>query len=132
MFNRNHVKIREGAMAKKSARALKEDRDKQFTKDIGRAMRFCLNLSFALIIAFPVFFMFDPRDFNSMGIIVYLVPLITTIVFFIAFLRLLKYMENYATKQRNIELASRIIWEFNKSSLIRMAVGKVQTFIEEE
>ncbi len=132
MINKKASKLREGEMAKKSTRNLKKDQDKRYTEDIGRAMRFCLNLSFALIIAFPVFFIFDPQWFTSKGVIVYLIPVVTTILFFLGFLRLLKTIENYAIRNRNIELVSRIIWEFNKSSLIRLTIGKVQTFIEEE
>ena len=61
MINKKASKLREGEMAKKSTCNLKKDQDKKYTEDIGRAMRFCLNLSFALIIAFPVFFIFDPQ-----------------------------------------------------------------------
>ena len=125
-------KIHKGAIAKRSLRTLKKDQDKQITKDLGRAMRFFLNLSFALMIAFPVCILFDSYFVTPIGMIVYLIPVLTTIILFIAFLRLLKQIEKYAAKKRNIELVSRIIWEFNQTSLIRLTIGKIQAFMEEE
>ncbi len=127
-----NFKIQQAAIAKRSLRTLKKDQDKQITRDLGRAMRFFLNLSFALMIAFPVCILFDSYFVTPVGIIFYLIPVLTTIIFFLAFLRLLKEIEKYAAKKRNIELVSRIIWEFNQSSLIRLTIGKIQAFIEEE
>ncbi len=130
--NRMKVKTRNGAMMKRADRTLKKDQDKQFTRNIGKSMRFFLNLSFALIIAFPVLVVCDPHPVTSIGVILYLIPVATTIIFFIAFLRLLKQIERYAARNRNIELVSRTIWEMNRSSLIRLTMGKIQAFIEEE
>ncbi len=127
-----NFKIRKGAIAKRSLRTLKKDQDKQFTKDLGRSMRFFLNLSFALVIAFPICILFDSYFVTPVGMIFYLIPVLTTIIFFLAFLRLLKEIEKYAARKRNIELVSRIIWEFNQSSLIRLTIGKIQAFMEEE
>ncbi len=127
-----NFKIRKGAIAKRSLRTLKKDQDKQFTKDLGRSMRFFLDLSFALVIAFPICILFDSYFVTPVGMIFYLIPVLTTIIFFLAFLRLLKEIEKYAARKRNIELVSRIIWEFNQSSLIRLTIGKIQAFMEEE
>jgi len=95
-------------------------------------MRFFLNLSFVLMLAFSVFVIFDSRPKTTLSVIIALTPLVTTIIFFLIFLRLLKRVEKYALRRRNIELVSRIIWEFNKSYLIRLVIGKIQAFIEEE
>jgi len=95
-------------------------------------MRFFLNVSFVLMFAFSVFIIFDLQPMTTINVIITLIPLVTTIIFFLAFLRLLKRIEQHAAKKRNIELVSRIIWEFNKSYLIRSAIGKIQAFIEEE
>lgn len=131
MLNQTNQKTQEGAINTGAEQALERGRDRKIARDLGGAMRFCLNLSFALIIAFPVFILFEPQKATSVGLIVFLIPGIITLVFFVAFLRMLKGIERYAAKKRNIELVSSIIWEFNKSSLIRLVTGKVQTFIEE-
>ena len=132
MTNKKNGKIPDCAIPNKSARRLKKDQDKEFTENIGRSMRFFLNLSFVLMFAFSVFVIFDSQPKTNLSVIIALIPLITTIVFFLVFLRLLKRVEEHAVKKRNIELVSRIIWEFNKSYLIRQVIGKVQAFIEEE
>ncbi len=132
MINQKNKTIRIDAMPKRSLRTSEKDQDEKIIKDSGRSMRFFLNLSFALIIAFPVFVLMDSQWLTSFTMIAYLITVITTIIFFIAFLRLLKRMEKYATQERNIKLVSRIIWEFNRSSLIRLAIGKTKTFIDEE
>jgi hypothetical protein len=119
-------------MPNKPVRHLKKDQDKKFTEDIGRSMRFFLNLSFVLMFAFSVFVMFDSQPKTTLSVIIALIPLVTTIILFLVFLRLLKRLEQHAAKKGNIELVSRIIWEFNKSYLIRSAIGKIQAFIEEE
>ncbi len=132
MINQKNNAIGIDAISKKPVRAPEIDQDDKIIKDSGRAMRFFLNLSFALIIAFPVFVLMDSQWLTNFRMIAYLIPVITTIILFIAFLRLLKRMEKYATQERNIKLVSRIIWEFNRSSLIRLAIGKTKTFIDEE
>jgi len=132
MINQKNYDIRGDGIAKRSERPLKKDKDKEFTKNLGRCMRFFLNISFALILAFPVFILFDSQLVTPVTMIAYLIAVIITIIFFIAFLWRLKRIEKYATQKRNIELVSRIIWEFNRSSLIRLAIGKIQTFKEEE
>lgn len=130
MPNKKNSKITDCAIS--SVRRLKKDQDKKFTEEIGRSMRFFLNLSFVLMLAFSVFVIFDSRPKTTLSVIIALTPLVTTIIFFLIFLRLLKRVEKYALRRRNIELVSRIIWEFNKSYLIRLVIGKIQAFIEEE
>ena len=132
MINKKNCKIPDCAIPNKSARTLKKDQDKKFTEDIGRSMRFFLNLSFILMFAFSVFVIFDSQSMSPTSVIIALIPFVITMILFFAFLRLLKRIEQYATQRRNIELVSRIIWEFNKSCLIRSVMGKVQAFIEEE
>ena len=132
MTNKKNGKIPDCAIPNKSARRLKKDQDKKFTEDIGRSMRFFLNLSFVLMLAFSVFVIFDSHPKTTLSVIIALIPLVTTIIFFLVFFLLLKRVEQHAVKKRNIELVSRIIWEFNKSVLIRSIIGKIQAFIEEE
>ena len=132
MINQKNYDSRGDGIAKRSERPLKTEQDKEFTKNLGRCMRFFLNISFALIIAFPVFILFDSQWVTPVTMIAYLIAVIITIIFFIAFLWRLKRIEKYAAQKRNIELVSRIIWEFNRSSLIRFTIGKIQTFKEEE
>ena len=132
MIGKKNCKIPDRAFPNKSGRSLKKDQDKKFTSDIGRSMRFFLNVSFVLMFAFSVFIIFDLQPMTTINVIITLIPLVTTIIFFLAFLRLLKRVEQYAARGRNIELVSRIIWEFNQSWLIRTVIGKIQAFIEEE
>lgn len=132
MINQKNYDIRGDGIAQRSVLTLKKDQDKQFTKNLGRSMRFFLNLSFALIIAFPVFILIDSQWATPVTMIAYFIAVILTILFFIAFLWRLMRIEKYATQKRNIELVSRVICEFNRSSLIRLAIGKIPTFTEEE
>ena len=132
MINKKNCKIPDCAIPNKSVRTLKKDQDNKFTEGIGRSMRFFLNISFILMFAFSVFVIFDFQTMSPTSVIIALIPFVITIIFFFAFLRLLKRIEQYAARRRNIELVSRIIWEFNKSYLIRSAIGKIQAFIEEE
>ena len=78
-------------------------------------MRFFLNLSFVLMFAFSVFIIFDSQSMTPMSVIIVLIPFVTTIILFFAFLRLLKRIEQYAAKKRNIELVSRIIGNLTKA-----------------
>ena len=132
MINPKNYDVRGNVITKISAHTPEQGQCKKLIIALGRSMRFFLNLSFALIIAFPVFSLFDWQGITTVGVIVYLIPVATTIIFFIAFLRLLKRIERYAANKRNIELVSSIIWEFNKSSLIRLATGKIPSFGDEE
>ena len=102
----------------------------KFIKDTGRSMRFFLNLSFASILAFTIAILFGSQPVTPVTVILALIFIITT-TSFLSYLHSLKRIEQYAAKERNIGLVSRIIWEFNKSCLIRSIIGKIQTFIEE-
>lgn len=66
------------------------------------------------------------------SLVIALIPIIIAVLFFLLFMRLLKAIENDAAKERDIELTSRVIWEFNKSWVIRAAIGKIKAFIEEK
>jgi len=107
---------------------MEENQDALLTKEIGRSMRFFLNLSFLLIITFAVFLLSVPRPLTIEGLMIALIPVIVAVLFFVAFLRLLKIIESNAVKERDIELTTRVIWEFNKSWIIRAIIGKIKTF----
>ncbi len=132
MSIQKHHEIQEGAVNYSAEHTSEKGQDRKIARDLGGSMRFFLNLSLALIIAFPVFILFEPQNASPVSVIAYFIPVVITIVFFVAFLRLLKRIERHAAKRQNIELVSSIIWEFNKSSLIRLVTGKVETFIEEK
>ena len=95
-------------------------------------MRTFLNISCILIITFSVFIICVPRPLNPESVTLALIPVLVAVLFFFAFLRLLKVIEYDAAEERDIELTSRIIWEFNKSWIIRTSIGKIQAFIEEK
>ncbi len=109
-----------------------KDKDREFIKYLGRSMRFFLNLSFALIVVIPLFLMIEPPQFTMLTMIPYSILVLTAIIFFIVFYRLLLLIEKSAAKKRNIDLVSRVIWEYNKSSLIKLAIGKTETFVKEQ
>ncbi len=132
MFHPESYDIKGGAIAQKSLCTSEKDQDKKTIKDLGRSMRFFLNLSFLLIMAFPVFIIMGSQWITNLILMAYLILVITTIIFSIAFCSLLNRIGKYANKGRNIDLASRVIWEYNKSSLIRLAIGKTKTFIDSE
>jgi len=91
-------------------------------------MRFFLNLSCLLIITLTVFLLSLPRVLTPEGLIIALIPVIVAVLFFLAFLRLLKNLEQDAARIRNLELVTRVLREFNKSWVIRAIVGKIKTF----
>jgi hypothetical protein len=107
---------------------MEENQDAFLTREIGRSMRFFLNLSCLLIIAFLVFLLSVSRPLTAEGLMITLIPVIVAVLFFIGFLRLLKNLESDAAKERDIELTTRVIWEFNKSRVIRAIVGKIPAF----
>ena len=89
-------------------------------------MRFFLNLACFLII---ILFLFSiPRPLTPESLMIAFIPVIVAVLFFLAFLRLLKNIETDAAKHRDIELTTRVIGEFNKSWVIRAAIGKIPTF----
>jgi DNA-directed RNA polymerase subunit RPC12/RpoP len=111
---------------------VKINQDKFFIEDWGRFMRFFLNISFTLTFTFPLLFLFARQWLSSVIISIYLSIVIIAILSFIAFFRNLKRTEKYAAQERDIELVSRVIWEFNRSILIRWVIGKTETFIKEK
>ncbi len=105
---------------------MEENRDALLTREIGRSMRFFLNLACLLIIILFVFSI--PRPLTPENLMIALIPVIVAILFFLAFLRLLKNIESDAARHRDIELTTRVIREFNKSWIIRAAIGKIPSF----
>ena len=91
-------------------------------------MRFFLNLSCLLIVTFLVLILSISRPLTTEGLVITLIPVLVAVLFFLGFLRLLKNIENDAAKQRDIELTTRVIWEFNKSWVIRAIIGKIPAF----
>ena len=105
---------------------MEENHDAFLTREIGRSMRFFLNLACLLIIA--LFLLSIPRPLTLESLLIALIPLVVAVLFFLAFLRLLKNIESDAAKHRDIELTTRVIGEFNKSWVIRAAIGRIPTF----
>ncbi len=89
-------------------------------------MRFFLNLAcFFLIFLFLISI---PRPLMPEALIFALIPLAVALVFFLAFLQLLKNIQSEAAKNRDIETTTRVLEEFNKSWVIRAAIGKIPVF----
>ncbi|MCX5892559.1 MAG: hypothetical protein NTW80_06225 [Deltaproteobacteria bacterium] len=107
---------------------MEENQDALLTREIGRSMRFFLNLACFLIIITVVFLLYVSRPLTAEGLMITLIPVIIAGVLFVGFLRLLKNIESNAAEERNIELTTRVIWEFNKSWLFRAIMGKIQAF----
>ncbi len=105
---------------------MEEKHDAYLTREIGRSMRFFLNLACFLIII--LFLLSIPRPLTPEGLMIALIPVIVALAFFLAFLRLLKNIESDAAKNRDIALTTRVIGEFNKSWIIRAAIGKTAVF----
>ncbi len=105
---------------------MEENRDVLLTREIGRSMRFFLNLACLLIIILFVFSI--PQPLTPENLMIALIPVIVAILFFVAFLRLLKNIESDAARHRDIVLTTRVLREFNKSWVIRAIIGKIQTF----
>jgi hypothetical protein len=105
---------------------MEEPQDAFLTKEIGRSMRFFLNLACLLVII--LFVLSIPQPFTPENLVIAFIPVVVAVLFFLAFLGLLKNIENDASKTRDIELATKVIREFNKSWVIRAAVGKIPSF----
>ncbi len=105
---------------------MEEHQDAFLTKEIGRSMRFFLNLACLFLIV--LFVLSIPRPLTPENLVIASIPVVVAVIFFLAFLGLLKNIENDAAKTRDIELTSRVISEFNKSWVIRAAVGRIQAF----
>ncbi len=132
MFNHKYYDMHGSVNTQNSLCPSEKDQDKEFIKYLGRSMRLFLNLSFVLIVAIPLLLMVEPPQLTLLTMIPYSILVITAIIFFIIFYRLLLLIEKSSAKKRNIDLVSRVIWEYNKSSLIRLALGKTETFVKEE
>ena len=111
---------------------MKTDEDRFLTMEIGRSMRFFLNAACILITLFLVFFLYAPQPVTSENLIIALIPVLLALFLFLAFLRLLKLIEGIAAEEKDIMLTSRIIWEYNKSWIIRSITGKIEPFIKEK
>jgi hypothetical protein len=98
----------------------------------GSCMRFFLNSTTALAIMISFYILLVVQPVTPKVLIIASMPIGTAALFFIIFLRLLKQVENFAADKRDIDLASRAIWELNKSFLIRLTVGRIPTFIKEK
>ncbi len=105
---------------------MEKHKDSFLTKEIGRSMRFFLNVSCLFI--FILFLISLPRPLTPESLMIALIPVVIAGLFFLAFLRLLKNIEREAAKKRDIELTTKVITEFNKSWIIRAIVGKIPTF----
>jgi hypothetical protein len=132
MIKQKDYRIQECAIPNKSVPTLKKDQYIKFSSDLGRFMRFFLNSSVELMFVFSLLTIFISQLMSPMSVIIVLIPLVTTIIFLFALFRQFKRIEQYAGKKKDIEPVGSIIEEFNKSHLIRLVMGKVRAFIEEE
>jgi hypothetical protein len=113
-------------------RLSKEEEPKNdLAKQIGRGMRFFLNSAVFWIIVYSLALAITLRPLSLESLLLAGLPILISVPFFLLFLLMLKRIEAYAAKRRNIDLVSRSIWELNKSALIRRTVGKIPTFIKE-
>ena len=111
---------------------MEENLDSQLTRELGRSMRFFLNLSSSLIIFFTVFFLSIPQPLTAESLMIALSLVFVPLLFFVIFLRRLKILENKAVNEKNILLMSRVIEEYNKTWCIRAILGKIHAFENEE
>ncbi|MCL4503918.1 MAG: hypothetical protein M1438_19000 [Deltaproteobacteria bacterium] len=106
--------------------------DEILALQLGTCMRLCLNIAVVLASGFYLLFLWKMEAFTVWQWLIAITPVAIALLFFLLFYRLIKRVDRYASERHNINLASRVIWEFNKSSVIRFAVGKIATFIEDE
>lgn len=102
-------------------------------RQIGSYMRFFLNASLVLMISIPLFILLDLLDLQQVtprGLLLAGIPLVTAVFFFITSLQILKRIEKYAVATKNIDIVSNIISEYNKSYIIKLVIGKIDSFIE--
>lgn len=109
---------------------MKTSKDEILAQAIGSCMRFFLNATVLLATVFSLLLLLKMESLTISGLLIVSAPVVITLLFFIFFLSQIKRVEKQACKKRNIELVSRVIWEFNKSYLIRIALGKIAAFIE--
>jgi hypothetical protein len=98
----------------------------------GSCMRFFLNAAAAIGTMISLLLLTFVRPLNLKILIVVSMPLAISLLLFIIFLRLLKQVENLAAGRGDIGLVSRVIWELNKSFLIRAAIGRTPTFMKDQ
>jgi hypothetical protein len=103
-----------------------------FVRKIGRSMRFFLNSSLALMISssFSLFILLDLQKVTPMSLLLGGIPLVTAVFFFITSILILKRIEKYAIATRSIDILSNIISEYNKSYIIKLLIGKIDSVIE--
>jgi hypothetical protein len=104
--------------------------DEILVRQLGSSMRFFLNSSLVLMISFLLFILLDFKQVRSIGLLLASIPLATAIFYFITFLLFLKRIERYGSATRDIVTVSRIISEYNKSYIIKLVIGKIDSFIE--
>ena len=97
---------------------------------IGGSMRFFLNASMVLMILFSLFILLNLQQVKSIGFLLASIPLVTAVFYFIIFLLILKRIEIYADVTKDIPIVSMVISEYNKSYIIKLVVGKIDSFIE--
>ncbi len=105
--------------------------DDELVRQIGSNMRFFLNSAVIWIIVFSIALAITLGPLSIKSLLLASIPIFILVIFFLVFLVILKRIEAYAARKRNIDLVSRAIWEFNKSSFIRCLIGKLATFIKE-
>ena len=109
---------------------MKTNFDEILVTQLGRSMRFFLNSSLILLISFLFFILLNFQQVRSIGLLFTSAPLVTAVFYFLVFLITLKRIERYGSITRNIPIVSRIISEYNKSYIINLVIGKIDSFIE--
>ncbi len=109
---------------------MKTNYDEIWVRQIGRSMRFFLNSSLILMISFLLFILLDLQQVRRIGLLLASIPLVTAVFYFAIFLLMLRRIERYGAATRNIPIVSRIISEYNKSFIIKLVIGKIDSFIE--
>ena len=109
---------------------MKTNYDVIWVRLIGRSMRFFLNASLVLMISFSLFIQLHSQQVTPTGLLLAGIPLVASMFYFIIFLFLLKRIEIYGEATRNIPIVSRVISEYNKSYIIKLVIGKIDSFIE--
>ena len=110
----------------------KKEQERILIRETGKAMRFFLNTSLILIILFAAIILLLPDMATLQNLIVALFAVLVSICFFLVFLRHLKKIEAHAAEEKNILLTSKVIWEYNKSWVIRTLTGGIKAFIEDK
>lgn len=101
-----------------------------WVRQLGRSMRFFLNASLVLMISYSLFIQLYSQQVAPIVLLLTGIPVVTAIFYFIMFLLLLKRIEICGGAKRDIEMVSRVISEYNKSRVIKLVIGKIDSFIE--